>query len=393
MKITDLSEWTQKQQVDIAAAIKQLVEINTYTANTQGVDRAMAVLEGMATGMGFECEHVNDRHLLVRSGNGNGKRIMLITHMDTVHPPDSSFRDYQPFGEGFIKGPGTGDIKGGTVLGLWAMKAVEELLPDENYDLRMIVSADEETGSPTIKDWYGDRDRHGADYAIGLEPGFPQGELSPTVDLGVVYQRRGYAAITFNVVGKASHSGSPHLGLNAIDALAHKIVKITALNDWENGKSVNVGLVHGGTAPNTVPESVEATVSFRYETLADGLELRKQIEAIILEPVTQNEELGLSDSAVYHIDTFIPPMERTSDSKKLVDIVLDEAKALALPVVPIARGGGSDANHVSGSGTPTICGMGAPAQGIHTENEMIYFPTLLARVGLLARSCYRIITE
>ncbi len=393
MKITDLSEWTQKQQVDIAAAIKQLVEINTYTANTQGVDRAMAVLEGMATGMGFECEHVNDRHLLVRSGNGNGKRIMLITHMDTVHPPDSSFRDYQPFGEGFIKGPGTGDIKGGTVLGLWAMKAVEELLPDENYDLRMIVSADEETGSPTIKDWYGDRDRHGADYAIGLEPGFPQGELSPTVDLGVVYQRRGYAAITFNVVGKASHSGSPHLGLNAIDALAHKIVKITALNDWENGKSVNVGLVHGGTAPNTVPESVEATVSFRYETLADGLELRKQIEAIILEPVTQNEELGLSDSAVYHIDTFIPPMERTSDSKKLVDIVLDEAKALALPVVPIARGGGSDANHISGSGTPTICGMGAPAQGIHTENEMIYFPTLLARVGLLARSCYRIITE
>jgi glutamate carboxypeptidase len=248
-------------------------------------------------------------------------------------------------------------------------------------------------GLARIQNWYSDRARHGADYAIGLEPGFPQGELSATVDLGVVYQRRGYAAITFNVVGKSSHSGTPHLGLSAIDAMAHKIIKLSALNDWENGISVNVGLIQGGTAPNTVPESVEATVSFRYETLADGLNTRARIEEIILEPILSNVDLGISDSAVYHEDTFIPPMERTDDSQKLVDIVMEEAKALGHPVVPIARGGGSDANHVSGSGVPSICGMGAPAQGIHTNDEKIYLPMLFERVGLLARTCYRILKE
>jgi glutamate carboxypeptidase len=393
MQFNDLPNWINKQKADIEAALEQLVNINTLTANTAGVDQGMAVLEGMATGMGFDVDPINQRHRLIRSGNGTGKRLMLITHMDTVHAPDSPFKTYQNLGDGFVTGPGVGDIKGGTVIGLWAMKAVEALMPDENYDLVMIVSADEEKGSPTIRDWYGDREQHGADYAIGLEPGFPQGDLSATVDLGVVYQRRGYSAITFNVVGKASHSGTPWLGLSAIDALAHKITKLTALNDWDNGISVNVGLVKGGTAPNTVAGEAEATVSFRYETLADGIAMREKIEEIILEPTTRNDEQGVSDSAVYHVDTFIPPMERTDDSQKLVDIVLEEAKTLEQPVVAIARGGGSDANHVSGSGTPSICGMGAPAHGIHTNDEKIYLPMLFERVGLLARTCYRVLNE
>ncbi|MEO0565518.1 MAG: M20/M25/M40 family metallo-hydrolase [Chloroflexota bacterium] len=142
-----------------------------------------------------------------------------------------------------------------------------------------------------------------------------------------------------------------------------------------------------------MPDSVEATVSFRYETLADGIATREKIEHIILEPCFSNDELGISDSAVLHLDTFIPPMERTDESQNLVDIVLDEAKALDLPVVPIARGGGSDANHVSGSGVPSICGMGAPAHGIHTNEERIYLPMLFKRVGLLARTCHRVLTE
>ncbi len=393
MQFNDLPNWINKQKQDIEAALEQLVNINTFTANTDGVDKAMAVLEGMATGMGFDVDPIQERHRLIRSGNGMGKRLMLITHMDTVHAPDSPLKHYKQLADGFVRGPGVGDIKGGTVIGLWAMKAVELMMPDENYDLCMIVSADEEKGSPTIRDWFSDRDQHGADYAIGLEPGFPQGTLSATVDLGVVYQRRGYSAITFNVVGKASHSGTPNLGLNAIDALAQKIVKLSDLNDWENGISVNVGLVKGGSAPNTVPGEVEATVSFRYETLADGVATREKIEQIILEPTTRNLELGISDSAVYHVDTFIPPMERTEASQKLVDIVLEEAKALEQPVVAIARGGGSDANHVSGSGTPSICGMGAPAHGIHTDEEMIHLPMLFERVGLLARTCVRVLKE
>lgn len=391
MQLQDLAPWVDTRHAEMEDALKTLVTINTHTPNADGVDEGMDVLTRMAENMGFTVETVNARHRLIKSGNGTRPRIMLITHMDTVHPVDSGFTDYQPLEDGFVRGPGVGDIKGGTVIGLWAMKAISEMCHD--YDLRMVVSADEERGSPTIREWYWNREAHGADYAIGLEPGFPQGELTPTVDLGVVYKRRGFAAISFTIKGKSAHSGEAHFGLSAIEAVAHKIVKLQALNDPSRGISVNVGMVNGGTAANTVPDQVTGVVSFRYERMADGDEIKSEVERILSEPVIHNDYINLSDSAEFNTDVFIPPMESTDQSQKLVDIVLEEAKSLEQPVVAIARGGGSDANHVSGSGVPSICGMGAPSQGIHTHKEKIYLPMLYERVKLLTRTIYRIINE
>jgi glutamate carboxypeptidase len=89
-------------------------------------------------------------------------------------------------------------------------------------------------------------------------------------------------------------------------------------------------------------------------------------------------------------EAFIPPMEKTETNMQMVDIVLEEAKRLGQPVVPIARGGGSDANYVSLSGVPSICGMGAPSQGIHTTSEKIYLPMMFERINLLASTIYRL---
>ena len=86
-------------------------------------------------------------------------------------------------------------------------------------------------------------------------------------------------------------------------------------------------------------------------------------------------------------------MERSEENQKIIDIVIEESTRLEQNVVPIARGGGSDANWTSYSGTPSICGMGVPAQGIHTDSEKIYYPGLLDRIELLASSLYRLVTE
>lgn len=391
MQLKDLSWWVDQEKAEIEAALKTLVEINTHTYNRDGVDEGMDVLSSMAEEMDFTVETVHARHRLIKAGNRTRPRILIISHMDTVHPLNDGFLHYTPLDDGYVRGPGVGDIKGGTVIALWAMKAITQLCSD--FDVQLVVSADEEIGSPTIREWYWDKSEHEADYAIGMEPGFPQGDLSPTVDLGVVYQRRGFAAVRFTVKGKAAHSGTPHLGLSAIEAAAKKIVALQDLNAPERGISVNVGKIEGGTAANTVPGEVQGLVSFRYETKADGEAVKDAVIQILNDPVVRNDELGISDSSVYHVDTFIPPMERTPLSQKLVDIVLDEAKVLGQPVVPIARGGGSDANHVSGSGVPSICGMGAPAHAIHTHDEMIYLPMLFERVKLLTHTLYRIINE
>jgi glutamate carboxypeptidase len=391
MQLTDVPGWIDAQKPAIEAALKDFVELNTYTANEDGVDEGMDRLAQLAEDMDFTVETVNARHRLIKSSKGSGPRILLISHMDTVHPPDNGFTAYKPLDNGFVSGPGVGDIKGGLVLALWAMKAISEICTD--HDVQMVVSANEEIGSPTIRDWYGDRSEHGADYAIGLEPGFPQGPLTADVDLGVVYQRRGYAMFNFTVQGKAAHSGTPHLGLSAIEAAAHKILKLQALNAPERGISVNVGKISGGTAGNTVPDQVEGLVSFRFETQADGEATQQAIIQILEEANIHNAEQGISDSTTYELALLLPPMERTPESQKLVDIVLEEAKALGQPVVAIARGGGSDANHVSGSGVPSICGMGAPSEGIHTDDEKIHLPMMFNRIHLLTRTLYRIINE
>lgn len=388
MELSDLQGWVNQRQPEIENALRTLVEINTYTANEAGVDQGMAVLDQMAAQLGLTIEPLNTRHRLIKSGDGTTRpRILLLSHMDTVFPPDGDFLHYEPLGDGLVRGPGTGDIKGGLLIGLYAMAALRELL--EHYDVQMAVSANEETGSPTIRDWY--MNGHvGADYAIGLEPGFPQGPLTATVPLGVVYQRRGYGAFSFKVTGKSTHSGTPWLGVNAIEAMAQRIVRIHALNDQERGISTTVGLVKGGISANTVSGEAEALASFRFETRADGERIKAAIEEIIQAAYVYNPDIDVSDTAEYKIEAFIPPMERSDKSQVMVDIVLEEAKRLGHNVVPIARGGGSDANFTSSAGTPSICGMGAPTDGIHTTKETIHLPMLFARVELLAATLYRL---
>ena len=391
MQLSQLESWIEGQKSEIEETLKSFVEMNTYTTNLAGVDAGMEKLAQLVHMWGFQVEAINERHRLIKVGNGTSKpRILLISHMDTVFPPDGDFLHYQPLDDGFVRGPGVGDIKGGMVLGLWAMRAIQEMLSD--FDIQMIVSADEEKGSQTINQWYlgGHVD---ADYAIGLEPGFPQGDLSATVPLGVVYKRRGYCAIKFTVHGKASHSGVAHLGLSATEAMAQRIIRIHALSDPERGISTNVGVVHGGISANTVAGTCEGLVSFRFETMADGEATKAAVEEIITGQYVYNEEFDLWDHAEFEVDAYLPPMERTETSQEIVDIVLEEAQRLNQNVVPIARGGGSDANYISAAGTPSICGMGAPAHGIHTDQEMIYLPMVYERVNLLTSTLYRLIEK
>ncbi len=388
MQLIELKAWVQQHEAQITAQLRHLVELNTFTRNTAGVDAGMAMLDQIAVGAGLSIEPVNTRHRLIRAGNGQAKpRVLLISHMDTVFPPDGDFLHYEDLGDGFVRGPGTGDIKGGLLVGFWAMQALRELLSD--FDVQMAVSADEEIGSPGLREWY-QGNAADADYAIGLEPGFPQGELTPEVPLGVVYQRRGYCAVRFTVQGRTSHSGVPHLGLNAIEAFAQRVTRLHALNAPEQGISVNVGMVNAGTAANTVPGTAEGVVSFRYERLNDGEALLESVKQIISDSYVNNEHLGIRDSAEYTVDVFLPPMEHSDANQRLIDVVIAQADSLGQNVVPIARGGGSDANHTSAGGVPSICGMGVPTQAIHTPDETIYLPGLFDRVALLASTLYRL---
>ncbi|HLA43635.1 MAG TPA: M20/M25/M40 family metallo-hydrolase [Aggregatilineales bacterium] len=389
--INDLNHWICEQQTAFLELLENLVNINTFTANTAGVDCGMDVVCEYVERMGFHIEVIHSKHRLIKAGNGKGKRILLVAHMDTVHPPDGDFQVYTQQGD-FASGPGVGDIKAGLVMGLWTLLAMDQENPD--YNIQMVISADEELGSPSIQDWYAEG-KSGADYAICLEPGFPQGGLSPDVPIGIVKQRKGTGRVQFTIRGKAAHAGGAwEQGISAIEAMAQRIIKIHALSDLERGITTNVGIVNGGTAANTIADSCKASVDFRYLTEKDGRETLDSIYEIINTPVIQRAGLDAQDYAEdVELNVFMPPMEYRPENQILLDTVLQEAARLGQVIVPIVRGGGSDANWISGSGIPVICGMGAAAEGIHTTEERILLPLTFDRLELLIASVYRLVNQ
>lgn len=395
MQFSELRSWIDSQQADLIAALQALVEINSYTDNTAGVDQAMQYVSRLAEGMNLRVHALQGRHRLITNRSTqsqNDLRVLLISHVDTVHPPDGDFQHYEPQADGYVRGPGIGDMKGGLLMGLWAVKAMQLIEP--GCDVRLVVSADEEKGSPTLRDWL-TSGSHAADYALGLEPGFPQGALSYDIPMGFVYERKGCGRISFKVKGKAAHAGGAWQdGISAVDGLAHRIIKIHALTDPERGITTNVGLIKGGTAANTIAEDAFASVDFRFRTQADGEEITRKICEIVGESVVHNTHLDRwEEGKDCTLELLMPAMEKTPACDPLIELVNEEAKRLGLNMIPISRGGGSDANYVSGSGVPAICGMGAPAEGIHTTEERILLPMLFDRLELLVSVVHRLVKE
>jgi glutamate carboxypeptidase len=391
MELSELKPWIAAEREAFLQNLEALVNINTFTANTEGVDQGMKFVSDLAVRMGLQVEMVKERHRLIKSGNGQGPRILLISHVDTVHPPDGGFLHYEPQAEGYVRGPGVGDMKGGLLMGLWTLKAMQQLAHD--FDVQLVVSADEETGSPSLQDWYL-ANGSGARYGLGLEPGFPQGPLTPEVVMGVVEERKGCGRILFSLQGKAAHAGGEwEKGLSAIQAMAQRVVDIHALIDTSKGITTNVGLVNGGTAANTIAEKAAAQVDYRFKTQADAEATYAAIRQIVHQARVHNPHLDLWEQVTQFEQTvYLPPMEASPANRMLVDLVLGEADRLGQKVLPISRGGGSDANYTSGGGVPSICGMGAPAENIHSPQERILLPMLFDRLELLIASTFRLAT-
>lgn len=392
MELSELKPWIAAERETFLHHLEALVNLNTFTANTGGVDQGMKLVTQWAGEMGLAVEAINDRHRLIKSGNGKGPRILLISHVDTVHPVEGGFLHYEPQADGYVRGPGVGDMKGGLLMGLWTLKVMSALARD--FDVQLVVSADEETGSPSLQNWYL-ANGSGAQYALGLEPGFPQGPLNPEVIMGVVEERKGCGRILFSVQGKAAHAGGEwEKGLSAVEAIAQRIVDIHTLCDPTKGITTNVGLVSGGTAANTIAEKASAQVDYRFKTGADAQATYEAIREIVHQPRVHNPHLNLWEQVTqFEQSVYLPPMEATAENRMLVEIVLEEAARLGQKVLPISRGGGSDANYTSGSGVPSICGMGAPAENIHSPQEQILLPMLFDRLELLIASTFRLATR
>ena len=187
----------------------------------------------------------------------------------------------------------------------------------------------------------------------------------------------------------AAHSGLAHQkGINAIHALALIIPRIEALTDYPRGVTLNVGLIEGGTAKNTVPDHASCVVDARFITKKDADQVVEALQAIAADPFE-----GLVGYPERFKDVKIelggmvtrPPMEASDASRALCESYGVSAREMGLGAgeAPL-QGGGSDANLLSADGVPSIDGLGPFGKNFHKVEEWSSLDSLRRRTQALA---------
>lgn len=297
-------------------------------------------------------------------------QLLFAGHMDTVFPPTISFQKAEVKGPR-LNGPGVADMKGGLLIMLKSLEALESSPWSAQIGWKVLITPDEETGSCGSAELYQLAARK---YHAGLlfEPSFADGCM--------VSSRKGSTNICVVAKGKAAHAGRDFAtGRNALTALARWLLNVEQLSDSAKGITVNVGQIEGGGAFNIVPDLAQAKVNIRIENPADAVLVKECIQMLTEEA---NGQEGVS----------IEVHQLVSRGPKIVDAATDQLFALfqacshdlgsQLRWRP--TGGVCDGNILAESGLPTIDTLGGIGGHLHTSDEYVEIDSLPERACLTA---------
>jgi len=348
--------------------LRRLVAINSFTANAAGVDAVARLTAEAFAPLGFNAELVpcatpGTGHHLFLSRSGQGDPVILVTHSDTVFPPEEEIQNHFHWDErpeeGRIYGPGTIDNKGGTALIWLILHVIREAAPDFfNRTSWLIASnaAEEITGDDFARAT--EQRCGGKARAVLVFEGGPVDEQG----WHIVTSRKGRSTWKLHAEGKAAHAGSKHHdGINAIDALAPLLPLIAAQTSPSEDRTVNLGFVQGGTVVNRVPH--EATAE--WECRATSPDSLKRADDLF-DGLSGSSPNGAKLTAIR--TGYTAPWPGGSSSDSLYAQWHQAGAAISLPTVSVPRGGLSDANHLSHLG-PTLDGLGPFGGNAHCSER------------------------
>jgi glutamate carboxypeptidase len=300
-----------------------------------------------------------------------GERVrglqLLVGHCDTVWPVGTVRRMPVRVEGDTLRGPGVLDMKGGLVQMLHALRAVRELGLRPPADSVVVISSDEEIGSPDSTPLIRRLARRAA-RAFILEPAFGRAGKLKTA-------RKASGDFTITIQGRAAHAGiNPEEGASAILEMSYQVQRLFALNDAARGITVNVGTIDGGLRSNVVAAEVRASVDVRARTRQDAAEVEAAIRG--LRPVNPETTIQV-EGGIEH-----PPMEPLPRNQALWRLARDLGRRLGLELDQAAAGGASDGNTTS-QYTATLDGLGAVGDGAHASHEQALIPQLVERCALL----------
>jgi len=363
------------KEKEMLELLKKMVNIDCGTYCNEGLNQVGTLLADRLSMLGFSTERKSQEdyadHIIGHKPGSGSYRILFIGHMDTVFPQGTARKRPFRIGDGKAYGPGVSDMKGGITCLLFALEALKEIRPDV-YDkiiMDVVFNSDEEVLSPTSRPII-EKLAKKAHTACVFEPARPGGEY--------VIQRKGVGKYIMTISGRAAHAGAqPEQGRSAIGEMAHQIVALHALTDYNEGTTVNVGVVRGGERSNVVAESAYAEIDVRVPDNAAAERLHKQFESIAGHTTVPDTVCEVTGGIMF------PPMVQTPESKRLFESLREAGCILGLDLKGIATGGGSDGNH-SAQFTPTLDGMGSQGSGVHSDREFMEIATLTERSKVTA---------
>lgn len=371
-------------QARSVALLQRLVEQNSGTYNLPGVEAVARMLTPEFEALGFRVRWKPMRqtaragHLVAsHAGSGKGKRLLLIGHLDTVFEPDSPFKGFRREGQHAI-GPGVGDDKGGDVVMLAALRAMQAAGTLRDADIEVVLTGDEEDVGSPLASARADLIAAGKRADVALD--FENLAQEDGHDMGSI-ARRSANVWTLTARGKSGHSStifSASAGDGAIFELA-RILDAFRNELPEPNLTFNVGLLGGGqqatfdadkshlTASgkdNIIPPVAVARGDFRTLSAEQTKRVREKMQAIVARHLAQTD-------AVLEIEEHYPPMAPTAGSRALLAQLNAVNRDLGFAEMgeldPLKRGAGDIA--FVAADVDGLVGMGVAGEGAHAPGE------------------------
>jgi len=298
-------------------------------------------------------------------------QIVLTGHYDTVFPKNSHFQTTTMLGEDKLGGPGTADMKGGILVMLEALKAFETSENAHKIGYSVLLSPDEEIGSPGSAPLLAKLGRK-AHIGLTYEPSLADGSLAGA--------RKGSGNFAIIIKGRAAHAGREHhLGRNAINAMARLTVAMDKLNGQREGVTFNMSKIDGGGAVNIVPELAIGRFNVRMLEEADQVWIADKLAELI---AAANKEDGISAELTGGFTR--PPKPMAPANALVFDWVKQAGKALGIDIKWKPSGGVCEGNNLWASGCPNVDTLGVRGGEIHSDREFVVLSSLPERVKLSA---------
>ena len=365
--------------------LRRSVNIPSGTGNLAGVRKVGDLFGAELTALGFESKWIGmpdsmrrAGHLVATHKGGNGPRLLLIGHLDTV---------FEGAGQEWVRedtvahGAGTSDMKGGDVAIILALRALADAGRLKDMNIIVIMTGDEESaGSPLsiARATLIDAARE-SDIALAFEGGSAE---------RVAIGRRGSSGWTLEVKARQAHSSgvfSPGVGYGAAYEGARILDEFRRALVGERGLTFNVGVMASGTTlevdtagtmkvagkSNIVPPILRAIGDLRFLTDAQKDSARARMRAIVARPLNGAE-------ATITFEDRYPAMAVTTEGERLLQMYDGTSRSLGYPSVgtsaPESRGAG-DVSFIAPI-IPGMDGLGVDGAGAHSPRELVYLPSL-----------------